>query len=413
MKLHARSWMVIALAMLTSCTPDKTLESKIQHLMDNAIARHGVHGASVAVIFPDGHLQTWASGVSHESVMIHPDMLFGLGSVTKNCAATLTLKLAEEGLLSLEDPLSKWLPDFPHVDNRITIRQLLNHTSGLYMFWENDDLWKALEADKRRIWKPEEVLEYIKEPHFEKGSGWRYSNTNYLLLGMILEKATGTPLPELLRTYLWQPLGMGDAYVSLNDNLPMDHLAHVYGDDFQFGGMDVDLTFAPRASHESIGFGSSGVFMSARSLALYTRALFTGEILNPGSLDEMMTFVDFFPVANMEAYGLGVQRYVKGFAQGKLAIGHGGGNIGTTTYQMHLPDQNITVVVMVNAFPNKAADVIAKGVIRRVLRETGDLGWFPYIPFMPWGIWLICMGVFSAGMATRLIRKKKKTQRPG
>jgi D-alanyl-D-alanine carboxypeptidase len=410
MKLFARFWMVIAVTVLSSCTPDPALDSKIQQLMDKAIARHGAHGASVAVIFPDGHLQTWVSGVSHDSIRMHPDMLFGLGSVTKNCVATLTLKLAEEGLLSLEDPLSKWLPDFPHVDNGITIRQLLNHTSGLYMFWENDALWKALEADKKRIWKPEEVLEYIKEPHFEKGSGWRYSNTNYLLLGMLLEKATGTPLPKLLRLHLWQPLGIQDAYVSLNDHLPMDQLAHVYGDDFQFGGMDADLTFAPRASHESITFGSSGVFMSARSLALYTRALFTGEILKPGTLDEMMTFVNFFPVANMEAYGLGVQRYVKGFSQGKTAIGHGGGNIGTTTYQMHLPDQKITIVVMVNAFPSKAPDLIDKGVIKRVLSETGALGWFPYIPLMPWGIWFICMGCFFTGMTTRLIRKKRKRQ---
>ena len=210
MKIHAGPWGVVALAFLTSCTPDRSLESGIQQHMDRAIARHGIHGASVAVIFPDGRLQTWVSGVSHESVLMHPDMLFALGSVTKNCVAALTLRLAEEGLLSLEDPLSRWLPDYPHVDNRITIRQLLNHTSGLYMFWKNDDLWKAMEADKKRIWTPEEVLAYIKEPHFEKGSGWRYSNTNYLLLGMILEKAGGTSLPNLLRRYLWQPLGIDE-----------------------------------------------------------------------------------------------------------------------------------------------------------------------------------------------------------
>jgi D-alanyl-D-alanine carboxypeptidase len=408
MKWHTASWLAIVLAVVAACAPHATLETSIQKQMDRAIVRHGIHGASAAVIFPDGRLKTWTSGVSHESVRMQPDMLFALGSVTKNCVAALTLKLAENGVLSLEDPLSKWLPDFPYVDNQITIRQLLNHTSGIYMFWENDDLWKALEADKTRIWTPEEILEYIKEPHFERGSGWRYSNTNYLLLAMILEKATDTPLPQLLRLYLWQPLGIDDAYVSMNDDLPMDQLAHVYGDDFQFGGMDADLTFAPRASHESIAFGSSGVFMSASSLALYTRALFTGQILSPDSMDEMLTFVDFFPVANMEAYGLGVQRYVKGFSQGKQAIGHGGGNIGTTTYQVHLPEQDITVVAMINAFPNKGADVIAKGIIKRVLRDTGDLGWFPYIPLMPWGIWLICMAFFLTGMTARLVRRKRK-----
>lgn len=112
-------------------------------------------------------------------------MLFSIGSITKNFVAALTLQMAEQGTLSLEDKLSAWLPAYPYIDSTIIIRQLLNHTSGIYRFWENDSLWNALKKDRNRIWTPEEVLGYIKEPHFAAGKSWRYSNTNYLLMGII------------------------------------------------------------------------------------------------------------------------------------------------------------------------------------------------------------------------------------
>jgi D-alanyl-D-alanine carboxypeptidase len=112
-------------------------------------------------------------------------MLFGTGSITKNFVAALTMKLAEEKILTLDDPLSDWLPAYPYIDGRITIRQLLNHTSGHYMFWDNDSLWDELNKDRTIIWTPEEILAYIREPYFVPGEGWHYSNTNYLLMAMI------------------------------------------------------------------------------------------------------------------------------------------------------------------------------------------------------------------------------------
>jgi D-alanyl-D-alanine carboxypeptidase len=99
-------------------------------------------------------------------------MLFAIGSVTKNFVATLVLSLAEEGVLSLDDPVSKWLPTYDHIDGNITIRQLLNHTSGVYNYFENQKIWDDLIADRTKYFTPEEVLEYLKEPYFEAGEGW-------------------------------------------------------------------------------------------------------------------------------------------------------------------------------------------------------------------------------------------------
>ena len=194
---------------------------------------------------------SFTSGISYDNIVMKPDMLFAIGSVTKNVVAELTLKLAEENILSLDDPISKWLPIYANVDSAITIRQLLNHTSGLYMFCNNQNIWDDLKKDRSRVWKPEEVLAYIKQPYFVPGNGWRYSNTNYLLLAMIITKSTGSTLSTEFSNRFWKPLGIDHAYLSMKDSIPDVH-AHVFGDNFNFGYPTTDLTFLPRASHESI-----------------------------------------------------------------------------------------------------------------------------------------------------------------
>jgi D-alanyl-D-alanine carboxypeptidase len=338
------------------------LEVKLQSVLERGIEKHDTRGVSGAIVFPDGRLWTGVSGISHGTVAMESDMLFGIGSITKNFVAALTLQLVEEGTLSLDDAVSEHLRPFPHVEDSITIRQLLNHTSGLYMFWDNDELWDALKADRTRVWTPEEVLTYIRKPYFEPGEGWHYSNTNYLLLGMIIEKATGSSLSAEFRSRFWDPLGI-EGYLSIQEEIP-GRLAHVFGDDFHYGPAEEDLTFEPRASHESIIFGSGGLFMTATDLARWSQALFGGQVLGEESMAEMLEFVPFRPAFNMRAYGLGVQRFERRFSSGREAIGHGGGNIGSTTYMVYLPAYEVSIVVMVNAFPTTSGNDIAKRLIR-------------------------------------------------
>ena len=390
-----------------SCAPDLPVKVQMQDILDKEIINYNIKGVSATVIFPNGEIWNGVSGISHDTVTVKPDMLFAIGSITKNIVAALTLSLVEEDVLSLNDPLSKWLPDYPNVDNKITIRQLLNHTSGLYMFWDNQKIWDDLKKDRTKFWSPEEVLKYIKEPYFKAGEGWRYSNTNYLLLAMIINKATGSNLSSELSKRFWQPLGISDVYVSQEETIPVNQ-AHVYGDNFQFGLPESDLTFLPRASHESITYGSSGIFTTSENLARWSQALFGGKILKRQSLNEMLTFVEFNPVANMRAYGLGVQEYTRGFSSGKRAIGHGGGNIGTTTYMVYLPEYRVSIVVMINAFPNKGAEVITKGLIRAVLKDQNALGIIPYFEFFPTGFLIICIFLSVLGITISFLKKRKK-----
>jgi len=380
----------IFLFILTSCSyGDKnTIEEKLQKVLDDGISKYDVRGVSAAVIFPDQKVWKGVSGISHDTVSIKSDMLFAIGSITKNVVAALTLKLAEEGMLSLEDPLSKWLPRYPYVDSTITIRQLLNHTSGIYMFWDNQEIWDDLKKDRTKVWTPEEVLSYIKEPHYAPGQGWRYSNTNYLLLAMIVTKATGSNLSTEFNKYFWNPLNINNAYLSIEEDIPSNQ-AHVYGDNFNNDGSNLDLTFLPRASHESITYGSAGLFMTAEDLAHWCNALFEGEVLHRESINEMLKFVDIGSGPRKRGYGLGVELYMRRISSGERAIGHSGANIGTSVYMVHLPEHHFTVVVMINDFNHKCSQAITKDLIANVLKEFNVIGIIPYFDFFPLGFVII------------------------
>lgn len=397
------------LTTLASCSSEdpRPIEQRLQEMLDKRIRKYGVRGVPAAIIFPDRNVWTGVSGISHQSVMMKPDLLFAIGSITKNVVAALALQLNEEGTLSLNAPLSKWLPAYRHVDSTITIRQLLNHTSGLYMFWDNETIWDDLKKDRTRVWTPEEVLSYIKEPYFAPGRGFRYSNTNYLLLAMIIEKATDSSLAAEFRKRFWQPLGIENAWLSMQEVIP-NNQAHVYGDDFNRGDSDRDLTFLPRASHESITYGSSGLFITAEDLARWCHALFEGEVLSQPSMDDMLRFVTFRSFANMRAYGLGVQVFKRSLSRGKQAIGHGGGNIGTTTYMVYLPEYHVSVVVMINAFPNKCAKVITKDLITTVLKEYKAVGVLPYVDFFPQGFVLLCATICIISATISQIRRRRR-----
>lgn len=354
----------------TSCASDTlTLEEKFQAVLDENIEDIDGRGVSAAVIMPGRPIWKGVAGISHDTVKISPDMLFAIGSVTKNFVATLTLKLAEEGKLSLEDSLHSWLPSYQHIDSNITIRQLLNHSSGIYMFWSNDDIWDDLKKDRTKIWTPEEVLSYIKEPYdFAPGEGFRYSNTNYLLMAMIIERATGSVLSTEFRKRFWQPLGIENAYLSIEEEIP-DNLAHVFGDNFNNDGSVLDLTHLPRASHESITYGSGGLFMTAEGLAVWCNALFEGKVLQPQSLEEMLEFREIDYWLKNRGIGLGVERFVKKMSFGETAVGHSGANIGISAYMVHLPDHHISVVAMINSFNHNCSQAITTDLITTVLKE--------------------------------------------
>ena len=335
---------VLVIIALSSCSRDiRPLDERIQAALNNRIHEFGVKGTSAAVVLPDGTIHRVCAGVSHDSVAMAPQMLFAIGSITKNLVAALILQLAEEGALSLEDSLHKWLPPIPKVDSTVTIKQMLGHTSGIFMFWENEKLWQDLVKYRDSVFTPEVVLTYLKEPHFAPGRDFHYSNTNYLLLAMIATRATRSALSAEFRRRFWQPLDLHNTYLAMEEQIPQDELAHVWGDNFEGDGSNRDITYLPRASHESITYGSSGVFSTAEDLAIWCKSLFDGKVLRSSSVEQMTRI-------GKGGYGYGIGLLDKGFLFGERAYGHGGGNIGTTAFMAFLPNRDASIVVMINLY---------------------------------------------------------------
>ena len=144
---------------------------ELQDALSSGLEQYGGMGVSAAVIVPGYQPWVGVSGVSHSGTPITPETVFDAGSTHKIFTAAAILQLAEEGMLDLDDPLHKWLPEYPYVDSTITIRQLLNHTGGVFDMVRHPEYWDAMTADISEIWEPEDILtHFLLEPYFPKGA---------------------------------------------------------------------------------------------------------------------------------------------------------------------------------------------------------------------------------------------------
>jgi D-alanyl-D-alanine carboxypeptidase len=271
-------------------------------------------------------------------------MYFDIGSAAKNFVAALVLKLSEEGLLSLEDPISRWLPSYNYVDGRVTIRQLLEHTSGIYNFTANQSFWDAVFRDPTRRWLPEEVLSYIGPPDFPPGASWNYSNTNYTLLGMIAQRAARSSLSAAIRSRLLDPHGLANTFLEAEDGVP-GTIAHGWFDMNGDGRYD-DISGINRTSQTSATWGAGGMVSTAADVARWACLLFEGKVLSAASLSQMLTFRTVsVPPTPIVGYGLGALRAL---FSGREFWGHGGNMIGYTACMLYAPTERVAVALLFN-----------------------------------------------------------------
>ena len=178
---------------------DTAWTTRLQRALDSAVRAVPLRGASAAVVLADGRRWRGVAGFSEPGVPMDPAMRLGMGSVSKSITATVLVRLAERGRLSLDDPLSRWLPPFPHVDPAITVRQLLNHSSGVYDVTDAPGYRDSILANTAARWTPQRTLGRLRPPLFARGTGWSYSNSNYLLAGLVAEAVGGRPLHQQVR----------------------------------------------------------------------------------------------------------------------------------------------------------------------------------------------------------------------
>jgi D-alanyl-D-alanine carboxypeptidase len=316
----------------------------LQHALDQIRNDYNIVGVSAALVVHGQLVWTGASGNSFPGAPIASDMYFDIGSAAKNFVAALVLKLSEEGALSLEDPLSRWLPNFVNVDSRVTIRQLLDHTSGIYNFTANQSFWDAVFSNPSRRWLPEEVLSYIGPPDFPPGASWNYSNTNYTLLGMIAQKAAGSSLSAALRRRLLDPLGLTNTFLEAEERVP-GTIVHGWFDRNGDGRYD-DISDIDRTSQTTAAWGAGGMVSTAADVARWACALFEGKVLSGASLSQMLAFREVsVPPTPIVGYGLGALRAL---FSGREYWGHGGNMIGYTAIMLYAPKERVSVALLIN-----------------------------------------------------------------
>lgn len=319
--------------------------ARLQTALDAARERLDVIGVAASVVSARHGSWVGASGMSDPATgeTIANDMLFGMGSVTKTFTAAAILQLADEGRLALDDTIGTWISGFANIDGGITIRQLLAHTSGVASYTDVEDFWFAVNADLDHHFMPEELLAFVGPRRFAPGADWSYSNTGYVLLGMIIERISGRTYEEEIERRLLTPLGLDSIAMGSDDPLPGIVVGNHVDTD---GDGDLDNFNAfPRRALYSSAWAAGGLMTTLEDLALWGSKLYSGALLSPASMTAMTTFRSVPELGPGVGYGLGAIRMP---ALGRTGWGHTGGIPGFTTILVHIPADSVTVAVIVN-----------------------------------------------------------------
>lgn len=328
------------------------LKAKLQQKLDEWCESAKFPGATVGVVLADGTTFGLATGVSDRTdnkPMTTADRLLQ-GSVGKTYVAAVAMQLINEGKFNLDDKIEKylgkelWFARLPNATD-ITIRNLMNHTSGLVRYEFNERFTADLTKNPTKVWKPEEEVAYIldtKAP-FEAGKGWDYSDTNYIVLGMIIERVTKSTYYEQVKKRLLKPLKLNDTVPSDSRRIP--GLAQGYaGAQNPFGGSDAMLVNSEFVINPQFEWTGGGMASTSMDLARWAKLLYEGKAFAPSSLPEMFNGVParLGPEAK---YGLGV--IIRPTKLG-VSYGHSGFFPGYLTEMVYFPERKFALAVQVN-----------------------------------------------------------------
>jgi D-alanyl-D-alanine carboxypeptidase len=281
-----------------------------------------------------------------------PTTIYEIGSITKQFTSAAILRLAEQGRVSLDADLSTYLPNVPLQGHRVTIRQLLNHTSGIHNY-TSVAAWQSHWGEDLR---PDSLVAFVARDTFDfaPGTRWRYSNTGYVLLGMVIEKVTGTPYATYLEEQFFRPLGLRQTMYCPSG--PRDtSFATAYS---SRNGALAPATYLSMTQ----AFSAGALCSSVASYLVWQRALHGGRVLSPASY-ALMTTPDTTANGARLTYGFGLATADIG---GHRAITHGDGINGFTTSQIFFPAETLSVIAFTNtdaAGPDRTTANIARAVL--------------------------------------------------
>jgi CubicO group peptidase (beta-lactamase class C family) len=338
---------------------DEQLAAQVDSIANAALASTGVPSATVAVVRHGRVAYARAYGFAKldPNVAATPDMLYGIGSISKQFTAATLLLLQQDGKLSLDDPVSRFVPGLTR-GSEVTIRELLSHTSGYQDFWPQDYVPPFMQKPIT----PQGILDrWARQPlDFDPGTRWQYSNTNFVIAAMIVQKASGIPFFTFLKRRILEPLGMHTAIDF--DALGPTSVQPVGYMRYALGPLRPATSTGPGWMH-----GAGELAMTASDLAKWDIALIRQSLLAPRSYKLMETTV-LLRDGVSSGYGLGVDI---GMMNGHRVVSHTGEVAGFTSGNFVFPDDSAAVVVLTNQDAAPAYGVIADA-IARVLFATQD-----------------------------------------
>jgi CubicO group peptidase (beta-lactamase class C family) len=295
-----------------------------------------------------------------QGIRIEPDMVFRIGSVTKQFTAAATLLLEQEGKLSVSDDLRRFLPDFPRGGRVIRIEHLLTHTSGIRSYTDMPAFGKDMRKDR----SVEEIIDLFRDEPlaFEPGEKYAYNNSGYILLGAIIEKASGKSYEAFLREKIFEPLGMSQTYYGSASRIIPRRAQGYDGAAGEFENAEYLSMTLP--------YAAGSLLSTVDDLAKWDRALYGTALLDKASLDKWWKP---FSLSSGESthygYGWSISSY-----EGRAVIGHGGGINGFTCHLLRIPEEGVLVVVLTNrndeSNPSLVARKLAAAAIGKPVKES-------------------------------------------
>lgn len=311
--------------------------AKLKPLLEAAMKQLQDPGAIILADLPGEGEWEAALGTSTMtgSTPINRRSYMRIGSITKTFVATVILQFYDEGKLKLDDPVGKYLPEVPN-GNQITLRELLNMTSGLFNYTEDTDFVQAVVANPERVWTPQELLAFAFKhpPYFPPGGGWHYSNTNYIVLGLLIERISHQPAERVIWQQIFRPLRMFTTNLPPRSSaaIPDPH-PHGYAP-LTSTGPFLDAT----GWNASWGWTAGAAFSTLHDLEIWARALAIGTLLRPETQKERLQWI---PVNAATGYGLGIANF------GGL-IGHDGEVPGFQSFMGYIPETREKIIVLTN-----------------------------------------------------------------
>jgi len=328
-----------------------------QSLIDK-YTKKGLPGISMLIRNQQG-LWSGASGMADigNKVKMKDCHISKIASVTKLFVGALVMMLVEEGKLNLDDPISKWLSkdDIKDIQNadKVSIRQICNHTSGIYDVITDSGFYLEILNNQGKFWKPDDLLKYVrgKDAYFDAGSDVKYSNTNLLLVVMVIEKATGRNHAELLREKILNPLGLNDTYYHWHESLP-GFVAQGYYD-LHNNGTILNMSNYNTGS----GNGYGGLYATVHDMQIFIEKLFREKVLlSQVSLNTMLTFTPEEEGQN-RSFGITVVRDFMDRDSTQWAVGHRGRDLAYTSDLFYFPHKDITLSYLVNYGTNGSSSL--------------------------------------------------------